>query len=43
LLQHAILVLADKIVRNVRLKGDLGFASTCHVDLATLPIVPAMP
>ena len=42
LFEHAILVLADKIVRDVRLKGYFGFSSTCHVVLATLPIVPAM-
>ena len=43
LFEHAIPVLADKIVRNVRLEGYFGFSSTCHVDLATFPIVPAMP
>ena len=43
LFEHAILVLADEIIRDVLLKGYFGFSSTCHVDLATLPIVPAMP
>ena len=43
LLQHAILVLSDQVIRNVLLKVDLGLSFTCHTVLATFPTVPTIP